>query len=518
MANNRLSMRKILEVLRLFFELGRSKREIARVIGASPTTVSDYLARTKVAGLSYPLPPEIDEQALDRLLFPPSEPSAVQRPEPVWPQVHDGLRRKGVTLDLLWQEYKAEQPDGYQYSAFCGHYRNWRQRLTLSMRQTHTPGERLFLDYAGQTVSITDQHSGEIRQAQIFVAVLGASNYTFLEATWSQQLSDWIGSHVRAMNFYGGTTELWVPDNLRSGVTKASRYEPDINPTYQDLASHYEVAVLPARARKPKDKAKVENGVLVVERWVLARLRHQRFFSINELNRVLRELLADLNARPFKKLPGCRASAFAEMDQPALRALPEKPYEYAEWKLARVGIDYHVEVGGHYYSVPCNYARQQVDVRTTATTVEVFHRGTRLASHLHCTFKGRHTTVDAHMPPAHRAVAGVSAETLRRQAASIGPRTEVLIERLLQQRRHPQQAFRSCLGVLRLGQEFGSLRLEAACVRALKHNAVSWKSVQSILKHGLDQQIQAPDQRVLDLPEHENVRGAAYYQTSLHLH
>lgn len=308
MANNRLSMRKILEVLRLFFELGRSKREIARVIGASPTTVSDYLARTKVAGLSYPLPPEIDEQALDRLLFPPSEPSAVQRPEPVWPQVHDGLRRKGVTLDLLWQEYKAEQPDGYQYSAFCGHYRNWRQRLTLSMRQTHTPGERLFLDYAGQTVSITDQHSGEIRQAQIFVAVLGASNYTFLEATWSQQLSDWIGSHVRAMNFYGGTTELWVPDNLRSGVTKASRYEPDINPTYQDLASHYEVAVLPARARKPKDKAKVENGVLVVERWVLARLRHQRFFSINELNRVLSELLADLNARPFKKLPGCRAS------------------------------------------------------------------------------------------------------------------------------------------------------------------------------------------------------------------
>ncbi|MFC6522965.1 IS21 family transposase [Undibacterium arcticum] len=518
MANNRLSMRKILEVLRLFFELGRSKREIARVIGASPTTVSDYLSRIKLAGLSYPLPPEMDEQALDRLLFPPSEPSAVQRPEPDWAQVHDGLRRKGVTLDLLWQEYKSEQPEGYQYSAFCGHYRRWRQRLTLSMRQTHTPGERLFLDYAGQTVSVTDQHSGEIREAQIFVAVLGASNYTFLEATWSQQLPDWIGSHVRPMNFYGGTTELWVPDNLRSGVTKASRYEPDINPTYQDLASHYEVGVLPARARKPKDKAKVENGVLVVERWVLARLRHQRFFSINELNRVLRDLLTDLNARPFKKLPGCRASAFAEMDQPALRPLPEKAYEYAEWKLARVGIDYHVDVGGHYYSVPCQFARQQVDVRTTATTVEVFHRGTRLASHVHCTFKGRHTTIDAHMPPAHRAVAGVTAETLRSQATAIGPRTEVLIERLLHQRRHPQQAFRSCLGVLRLGQEFGTARLEAACVRALKHNAVSWKSVHSILKHGLDQQVQAADQRVLDLPEHENVRGAAYYQTSLHLH
>jgi transposase len=506
-------MRKIHEVLRLHFEHGRSKREIARIINVSPTTVSDYLARATLAGLSFPLPQEVDDAVLDRRLFPPSEPSSVQRPAPAWATVHKELRRKGVTLELLWQEYKAEQTDGFQYSAFCEHYRRWRQRLTLSMRQTHTPGEKLFIDYAGQTVSVTDGGTGEIREAQVFVAVLGASNYTFIEATWSQQLPDWIGSHVRALDFFGGCTELWVPDNLRSGVSKASRYEPDINPTYHDLAEHYDVAVLPARARRPKDKAKVENGVLVVTRWVLARLRHQRFFSLNELNRALRTLLADLNDRPFKKLPGCRASAFAEMDQPALRALPALPYEYAAWKVARVGVDYHVEVDGHFYSVPCQHARAQTDVRVTKATIEIFLRGQRVASHACSTFKGRHTTIDAHMPAAHREVAGWNADTLSTRAAAIGPRCEILVGRLLSQRRHPQQAFRSCLGVLSLGQKYGIERLEAACARALKHSAVSWKSVQAILKNGLDQEPQGP-QRTLDLPEHENLRGATYYQSN----
>ena len=506
-------MRKIHEVLRLHFEHGRSKREIARIINVSPTTVSDYIARAKLAGLIYPLPPEVDDAVLERHLFPPSEPSSVQRPAPAWPTVHNELRRKGVTLELLWQEYKAEQPEGFQYSAFCEHYRRWRQHLSLSMRQTHTPGERLFIDYAGQTVGVTDGSTGEIRTAQVFVAVLGASNYTYIEATWSQQLPDWIGSHVRALDFFGGCTELWVPDNLRSGVSKASRYEPDINPTYHDLAEHYGVAVLPARARRPKDKAKVENGVLVVTRWVLARLRHQRFFSLNELNRALRGLLHDLNLRPFKKLPGCRASAFAEMDQPALQALPERPYEYAEWDVARVGVDYHVDVDGHYYSVPCQHARAEVDVRVTKGTVEVFRRGQRIASHVHSPFKGRHTTIDGHMPPAHREVAGWNADTLTTRAIAVGPRCAVLVERLLHQRRHPQQAFRSCLGVLALGQKYGIARLEAACARALKHSAVSWKSVQAILKNGLDLEPQAT-QRTLDLPEHENLRGAAYYQSN----
>lgn len=511
-------MRKIQEVLRLYFGHSRSKREIARIIGVSPTTVSDYLARAKLAGLSYPLPSELDEPSLERLLFPPSEPSSVQRPAPDWLRVHNELRGKGVTLELLWQEYKAGQEDGFQYSAFCDHYRRWRQRLSLSMRQTYTPGEKLFIDYAGQTVAVTDGATGEIKQAQIFVAVLGASNYTYIEATWSQQLPDWIASHVRALNFFGGCTELWVPDNLRSGVTKASRYEPDLNPTYQDLANHYGVAVLPARVRRPKDKSKVENAVLVMSRWVLARPRHQRFFGLGELNREMRALLTALNQRPFKKLPGSRASAFAEMDQPALRPLPAQPYEYAEWKLARVGVDYHVEVDGHYYSVPYQHAREQVDVRVTGATVEIFRHGQRLASHAHCAFKGRHTTVDMHMPRTHREVAGWSAEKLTSRATAIGPRCTTLVERLLHQRRHPQQAFRSCLGVLRLGQEFGNARLEAACAHALKLNAVSWKSLQSILKNGLDLQTPPGAQRTLDLPEHENLRGAHYYQSNSILH
>jgi transposase len=505
-------MRKIHEVLRLHFEHQRSKREIARIIGASPTTVSDYIARAQLAGLQYPLAEDMTESDLEHLLFPPSEPSSVQRPAPNWNHIHNELRRKGVTLELLWQEYKAQQPNGFQYSAFCDHYRRWRHGLSLSMRQTHTPGEKLFIDYAGQTVPITDGATGEVRQAQVFVAVLGASNYTYLEATWTQQLPDWIGSHVRALTFFGGCTALWVPDNLRSGVTKASLYEPDLNPTYYDLANHYAVAVLPTRRRRPKDKAKVENAVLVVSRWVLARLRHQRFFGLNELNRALQQLLTDLNQRPFKKLPGCRASAFAELDQPALRPLPPRPYEFAEWKLARVGVDYHVEANGHYYSVPFQHARSQVDVRMTATTVEVFQGGQRLASHVRSSFKGRHTTIDTHMPPAHREVAGWSAERLAQQATAVGPRCTVLVERLLNGRRHPQQAFRSCLGVLRLGQQYGNERLEAACARALSHNAISWKSLQSILKNGLDLQPVGAQHR-LDLPEHENVRGAAYYHS-----
>ena len=500
-----------MKLLRLHFEQGRSKREIARIINVFPSTVSDYVARAKLAGLSEPLPPNCDDTVLERLLVPPSEPSSVQRPAPAWPTVHKELCRKGVTLELLWQEYRSEQPKAFQYSAFCEHYRRWPQQLTTLMRQTHTPGERLFVDYAGQTVDVTDGSTGEIRTAQVFVAVLVASNYTYIEATWSQQLPDWIGSHVRALAFFGGCTELWVPDNLRSGVSKASRYEPDVNPTYHDLAEHYGVVVLPARARRPKDKAKVENGVLVVTRWVLARLRHQRFFSLNELNRSLRTLLADLTQTRFKKLPGCRASAFAEMDQPALRPLPQVDYEDAEWKLARVGVDYHVEVDGHYYSVPCQHARAQVRVRITRTTVEVFQRGQRIASHVQCAFKGRHTTIAAHMPPAHREVAGWNAQTLTSRGEAVGPRCAVLVERMLGQRHHPQQAFRSCLGVLSLGQKYGVDRLEAACARALKYSAVSWKSVQAILKNGLDLQPQDA-QRTLDLSEH--LRGAAYYQSS----
>jgi transposase len=416
-----------------------------------------------------------------------------------------------VTLFLLWQEYRANHPDGYQYSWFCEHYRAWQGKLDMVMRQDHRAGEKLFVDYAGQTVPIIDRATGEIREAQIFVAVLGASNYTYAEATWSQSLPDWIGSHVRCLHFLGGVPELVVPDNLRSGVSKAHRYEPDVNPTYQDMASHYGVAVLPARVRKPRDKAKAEGGVLIVERWILAVLRHRQFFSLVELNAVISELLEKLNARPFRKLPGCRREHFEQLDLPVLQPLPAEPYVYAEWKKARVHIDYHIAFEGHYYSVPYALIKKEVDVRITRNTIECFHRGNRVASHQRSHHKGRHTTVTGHMPESHRQAGEWSPERLMRWASKTGAATEKLIQTVLGSRKHPQQAYRSCLGILRLSKPYGDERLEAACRRALTLGSCRYKSIESILKHRLDEQpLEA--QQELALPDtHDNIRGPAYY-------
>jgi len=512
MPAQRLSMRKIKEVLRLCWAHGLSKRKTARSCGISRPAVDEYLRRAEAAGLSWPLPTDLDDSALERLLFPaaPALPAPV-RGLPDWSTIHRELRRKGVTLFLLWQEYREHHPQGYQYSWFCERYRAWQGRLDVVMRQDHRAGEKLFVDYAGQTVPVVDRLTGEARAAQIFVAVLGASNYTYAEATWSQGLPDWIGSHQRCFRYLGGVPEIVVPDNLRSGVTKAHRYEPDTNPTYQDMATHYGIAVLPTRVRRPRDKAKVEAGVLVVERWILAALRHRSFFSLHELNAAIRELLKKLNARPFKKLPGSRREHFERLDKPALQTLPAEPYVYAEWKKARVHIDYHVEVAGHYYSVPHALIKKQLDVRITQHTIECFHRGNRVASHRRAYQKGRHTTVPAHMPEAHRQAAEWSPQRLARWAAKTGPATEKLILGVLAARKHPQQAYRSCLGILRLGKAYGEQRLEAACRRALTLGSRSYKSIESILRHGLDHQPLA-EQPELALPEdHENIRGPSYY-------
>lgn len=504
-------MRKIIETLRLHFEYRRTNREISRAIGASPTTVCDYLRRAKAAGLSYPLPSGMDERTLELRLFPVTVSTDVVRPEPDWTWVHCELRKKSVTLELLWQEYKAAHPDGYQYSWFCACYRQWAGKLSVTMRQTHTPGEKLFVDYAGQTLPIIDPLTGEIRHAQLFVAVLGASNYTYAEATWTQRLSDWVGSHVRTFEFIGGVPEILVPDNLKSGVKHPSCYDPELNPTYRDFAAHYGVTVLPARIRRPRDKAKVENGVLVVERWILARLRNQRFFSLEEVNRAISLWLADLNLRPFRKLPGCRHSAFIDLDHPALKALPADRYQFAEWKIARVGIDYHVEITGHYYSVPYQFARQEVDVRFTAATVEIFHRGNRIAAHARSLLKGQHSTIDTHMTPDHQQVAGWDAKRLLDWAQKIGPDTHAIVESMMGQRKHPQQSYRACLGVLRMGRSYGNLRLEAACSRALALNAANYRSVSSILKNGLDKQTRTETTQNTMLLTHSKVRGPEYY-------
>ena len=506
----RLSMRKIRDVLRLKFDCGLADRQIAKSVGLARSSVGEYVRRFQAAGLVWPLSAALPDAELEACLFPalPSVPGQ-RRPLPDWSWVHQELRRKGVTLMLLWQEYKATYPEGLQYSRFCDSYQAWRGQRDLVMRQTHRAGEKLFVDFCGQTAAIVDRQSGEIRPVQVFVAVLGASNYTYAEAVASQGLADWIGAHVRAFAFLQGVPAVVVPDNLASGVNKACRYEPDLNATYAEMAAHYGVAVVPARVRKPRDKAKVEAGVLLVERWILARLRHQLFGSLTTLNRAIATLVAELNARPFKKLPGCRRSAFETIDRPALQPLPAVPYEFASWKQAKVHVDYHVEVEGHYYSVPHPLVGRKVDLRYTATTVEVFHRGQRVASHPKIEQRGRHSTVDSHMPPHHR-FARWSPERLRRWAEQSGPATAQLIEAILLTRRHPEQGYRSCLGILRLGERFGQPRLEAACERALAINARSYRSVESILTHGLDAQpLTAEEPR--PAVTHANLRGPTYF-------
>ena len=504
-------MRKIREVLRLYFAAALSIRAIARSLGTSPSTVGDYLRRAKVAGLSWPLPEAVDDAGLERRLFPVPPPSRTARPLPDWSEVHRELRRKDVTLSLLWQEYKAIHPEGLQYSRFCEQYRAWAAKLDLVMRQEHRAGEKLFVDYAGQTVPVVDRETGEVRQAQVYVAVLGASSYTFAEATWTQTLADWTASHVRAFEYFGGCPELVIPDNLRSGVSRTHRYEPDLNPTYHDLARHYGVAVLPTRVRRPRDKAKVEVAVQVVERWILAALRHRTFFSLVELNAATAELLERLNTRPFRKLPGSRRSVFEQLDRPALRPLPPGPYVFAEWKTVRAHIDYHVEVDGHYYSVPHALVRRQLDVRLTARTVECFHRGQRVASHVRSSRKGRHTTATEHMPEKHRQMGDWTPDRFIRWAEKIGPSTAALITAVLNTRRHPQQAYRSCLGLLRLAKCYGDERLEAAAARALAIGSYSYRSVESILNHRLDETSSEQLERA-DPVEHDNIRGALYYQ------
>lgn len=412
---------------------------------------------------------------------------------------------------LLWQEYKEREPSGYQYSQFCDLLRRWQGKLDLSMRQEHRAGEKVFVDYCGQTLPIIDSTTGEIREAQVFVAVMGASNYTYAEATWSQSLADWTGSHVRTFVYFGAVPHCIVPDNLLSGVTKTCRYEPGINATYQEMATHYCTAVVPARVRKPRDKPKVEAGVQFVQRFILAGLRHRTFFSLAETNDAIKERLESLNNRPFRKLPGTRKSRFEELDRPAMLPLPEFPYQYAQWKVARVHIDYHVDVEGHFYSVPYRLVREQVEVRYTSATVECFHKGNRIASHPRSIAKGKHTTNPEHMPTSHREYAEWTPERLVSWAAQSGKSTAAVVESILSRKAYAEHGFRSCMGIISLGKRFGKERLEAACERAMFIKGVSYTSIKSILNNNLDQK-PLPKQLELLTVAHDNIRGTDYYQ------
>ena len=426
--------------------------------------------------------------------------------------LHQELRKKGVTLQLLWHEYKQVNPEGYQYSQFCNLYRHWEKKLDVTLRQEHRAGEKLFVDYAGQTIPIIDPATGEVTQAQIFIAALGASSYTFAEASAAQDLPSWIRSHVHAFQFLGGVPEILVPDNLKVGIKKPCRYEPDINPTYLELAQHYGITVIPARVGRPRDKAKVESAVFVAERWILAALRNHDFFSIHQLNQAIFQALEQLNNRKFQKLDTTRKALFESLDKPALKPLPLQPYEYAEWQRARVNIDYHVEIDRHYYSVPYQLAREQVDVRLNPTTVEVLFKHTRVASHPRSYVKGQFTTLKTHMPKSHQRYLQWTPSRIIHWAEKTGPKTSELVTHILQNRPHPEQGFRSCLGIMRLASQYSPQRLEHASARALAIKAFSYKSVESILKNNLDQQpllFDTPDQR--HTPQHKNIRGKHYY-------
>jgi len=514
MANRRLSVRKIKEVLRLSYRGELSARQVAQSLNISRSAVKEYQQRANRAGLAWPLPDTLSEQELEQKLFPPPltvEPPA--KPFPDFDYIYQELKthkKFNLTLDLLWREYKEQYPEGYQYSQFCDLYRRYRGKLDYSMRQDHRGGEKLFVDY-GEGLSLIDAETNEPIKTELFVAVWGASNYSYAEATLTQQLPDWIGSHVRAFEYFGCLPKIVVPDCLRSAVSRACPYEPDLNPTYAEMAGHYGICVLPARPRRPKDKAKVETGVLIAKRWILAVLRNRTFYGLAELNGAIRELLERLNDRALRKLKKSRRELFELFDRPGALGLPEKPYQYAEWKLATVNIDYHIEVDQHYYSVPFRLVREKLDVRLTAHTVEAFQKGQRVVCHVRSFIAHRHTTLKEHMPAAHQNYLEWTPSRIVSWAHKTGPATALLVQKIIDSRTHPEQAYRSCLGILRLEKHYSKERLENACLRALKFSALSFKALRNILANGLDRLEQKQDGTQPAVPDHENIRGSGYY-------
>ena len=495
MARETLSMRKLSEVLRLSLEQKLSVRKVARSCRLARSTVSDYLARAQAAGLGWPLPEGMAEERLNALLFPVREGQGTQRVQPDLVYMRNEMRGQHVTLQLLWDEYRSHTPEGYSYSQYCQLYRDWLGKQAISLRQEHRAGEKWFVDYAGDTIPITDPASGLVTRGNLFVGVLGCSNYTYAEVTPTQQLPD------------------WMPDNTKTAVKSPCLYDPDINLTYQELAEHYGFAVIPARSRKPKDKSKVEGGVLIAERWILAALRHHVFFSLGEVNAAVAGLLTRLNDHPFKKLPGCRRDVFERMERPVLKPLPEQRYELAEWKWSLgVNVDYHVEIDAHYYSVPFGLIKQRVSARYTRCAVEFFHKSQRVAVHVRSFLKGRYTTLPEHRPPAHQKHLEWTPERIVSWAGTIGPNCSAAAQQIMASRPLPEHGFRPCLGLIRLGKRYSNERVNEACGRAIKLNIVGYRHIENILKSKRDQIPLPEEQGAPAIVAHDNVRGAEYYQ------
>jgi transposase len=491
--------------------MGRSQREIARACGMGTGTVSEYLGRAGQAGMVWPLPEGLDDASLEARLFPALEPGH-ERATPDMAWIHEELKRTGVTLYLLWEEYRQAHLQGsYGYSQFCEHYRRWARKLKPSMRQVHRAGEKTFIDFSGKRPHIVDPKTGEVIEVELFVAALGASCYTYAEATATQKLADWSEAHQRMAEYYGGSTALWVPDQLRSAVTRSCRYEPGINRSYQELARHYGAVVLPARPGKARDKAMVESMVLVAQRWILARLRNRTFFSLAELNAAIGDLLEDLNGRPMQKIGKSRRELWEKLDRPVLKALPVGRHEVGEWTSCRVNIDYHVEVARHPYSVPYQLLGEELEARSTSTVVEIYHNGHRLVSYPR-RYDGHPTTLAEHMPSAHRAHAEWSPSRLIHWAEKTGPATGRLVAGILASRPHPEQGYRACLGLMRLGKRYGAVRLEAACERAEHLRSYSYLTVKNILASSQDRlPLEADSTAKEPTRPHDNIRGGVYY-------
>jgi len=506
----RLAMSKTREILRLRWSQELSVRQTASATCSSTGVVSKTVNRARSAGLTWKEVESLEDAALERRLY--GGPKGLRgpdrpRPDPRW--IAKELRRPGVTLELLHLEYLQEHPDGYRYTAFCETYRRWRARTKVSMRQEHKAGEKVFVDYSGKKPELVDLSTGEVRKVELFVGVLGASSLTFAEATLTQRLPDFTASHARMLAYFGGVPKMLVPDQLKSAVRIPDRYEPTINRTYAELGRHYDTAIVPARPRKPKDKAKVEVAVQVAQRWILARLRHEQFYSLEALNARISELLEDLNHRPMKHFGGTsRRALFEEVEQSSLRPLPDRPFEVSEWRRAKVAPDYHITVDHHHYSVPYSLHREEVEVRLTSTTTEVFFKGKRVAAHSRSHQKYRHTTDPAHMPEAHRAVFE-GGRQMRAWAEHVGPSTRALVERIFEAQPFEVQGWRSVQGLRRLEAKYSPARLEAACKSALSLNARSYKTVERLLRLGREKLDHPQDE--LQSIGHENIRGAGYY-------
>ena len=486
MPGKRLSMNKIREILRLRLNLGFGVRKVGKICNVSHSTVLDYERRIKKAGLSWDAIKDMNEPELLNILSSEQLNCKKNRPMPDFQYLFSEMKKKNVTLTLLWHEYKEKYPDGYQFTQFRYYYNKEKKKLNISLRQNYRAGDKLFTDYAGDTIPVINSLTGEVRKAYIFTTVLAATNYTFCEASFERDNIGYLSSNINALEFYGGVPALIIPDNLKTAVTKSDRFESNLNRTFEEFANYYGLAILPARVRKPKDKAKVEKGVQIVEQWIIASLRKRTFFSLEELNNSIRELLDKLNNRKMKQFNASRKELFDRLEKSQLKSLPLVRYEIGEWKRAKVNLDYHISVNNHLYSVPYHLIHEEVDVRLTDKTVEIFHKGRRIASHLRSDAPFGYTTDPNHRPKSHKEYLEWTQDKIIDWAKGIGESTGLFVEKIFEERSHPEQGIRSCLGIISLSKRYPKDRVEAACKRGLGIMSYSYKSIKSILEKGLD--------------------------------